>query len=111
MDKSLETKLDKLNIEELVEVQDRVSSLLETKKLDALLELRKEFEEKAQACNASLDDVLNVKLPKTKSKPKYRNTENPDQTWTGKGRPPLWMGIDADMTDEEKESIKSNFKI
>lgn len=29
--------------------------------------------------------------PKTVSAPKYRNPENPDQTWTGKGRQPEWF--------------------
>lgn len=29
--------------------------------------------------------------PKKPSVPKYRNPENPDQTWTGKGRQPDWF--------------------
>ncbi|WP_341367001.1 H-NS histone family protein [Yoonia sp. BS5-3] len=29
--------------------------------------------------------------PKTASAPKYRNPDNPDQTWTGKGRQPEWF--------------------
>lgn len=28
---------------------------------------------------------------KTVSPPKYRHPENPEQTWTGKGRQPDWM--------------------
>lgn len=27
----------------------------------------------------------------TKTKAKYRNPENPDQTWTGRGRKPQWV--------------------
>ena len=27
----------------------------------------------------------------TKVPPKYRNTANPEQTWTGRGRQPRWM--------------------
>ncbi len=36
--------------------------------------------------------------------PKYRNPENPDQTWTGKGRRPEWIkaaqaaGVDIDKS-------------
>ncbi|MFD3190936.1 H-NS family nucleoid-associated regulatory protein [Sedimentitalea sp. HM32M-2] len=26
-----------------------------------------------------------------KSKPKYRNPENPEQTWSGRGRKPQWI--------------------
>ncbi|MBY6059723.1 H-NS family nucleoid-associated regulatory protein [Leisingera daeponensis] len=29
--------------------------------------------------------------PKPKSPPKYRNPENPSQTWTGRGRKPQWI--------------------
>jgi DNA-binding protein H-NS len=29
--------------------------------------------------------------PKTVSAPKYRNPDNTDQTWTGKGRQPEWF--------------------
>ena len=29
--------------------------------------------------------------PKKPSVPKYRNLENPEQTWTGKGRQPDWF--------------------
>ncbi len=31
------------------------------------------------------------KGPKTASVPKYRNPDNADQTWTGKGRQPEWF--------------------
>lgn len=40
---------------------------------------------------------------KPKSAPKFRNSENPDQTWTGKGRKPDWFkaGIDAGKTEDD----------
>ena len=28
---------------------------------------------------------------RAKSEPKYRNPENPDQTWSGRGRKPNWV--------------------
>ena len=43
--------------------------------------------------------------PKAKAKPKYRNPENPEQTWSGRGRKPLWFNAaisgGADITDLE----------
>jgi len=43
--------------------------------------------------------------PKAKVKAKYRNPANPEQTWSGRGRRPLWinaaMNDGADITDLE----------
>lgn len=43
--------------------------------------------------------------PKAKAKPKYRNPANPEQTWSGRGRKPLWineaLNNGADITDLE----------
>lgn len=32
-----------------------------------------------------------VASPRGKVAPKYRNPENPEQTWTGRGKSPLWV--------------------
>lgn len=59
--------------------------------------------EKAAAAHGfSLADITGDTAPKTKTRkaktgpkaasvPKYRNPENADQTWTGKGRQPEWF--------------------
>lgn len=59
--------------------------------------------EKAAAAHGfSLADITGEATPKAKTRkaksgpksvsaPKYRNPENPDQTWTGKGRQPEWF--------------------
>ncbi len=43
--------------------------------------------------------------PKKKAPPKYRNPANPEQTWSGRGRKPLWINAalesGADITDLE----------
>ncbi|NHX27966.1 H-NS histone family protein, partial [Escherichia coli] len=36
----------------------------------------------------SLADLTGASTP---AAPKYRNPENPDQTWSGRGRKPLWV--------------------
>lgn len=42
---------------------------------------------------------------KSKSPAKYRNPENPDQTWTGKGRKPDWFkaAIEAGKSESDFE--------
>ena len=37
---------------------------------------------------------------KSKSAPKYRNPDNPDQTWTGRGRRPDWIRDAMDKGDD-----------
>ncbi|MBS1301345.1 H-NS histone family protein [Loktanella sp. SALINAS62] len=43
----------------------------------------------------TLEDVSKLPAPRraagVKSAPKYRNPDNADQTWTGKGRQPDWF--------------------
>ncbi|PUB16379.1 H-NS histone family protein [Yoonia sediminilitoris] len=43
--------------------------------------------------------------PKKPSAPRFKNPENPDQTWTGKGRQPEWYkaAIAAGNTPEQME--------
>ena len=43
--------------------------------------------------------------PKSVSAPKYKNPENPEKTWTGKGRQPDWFkaALAAGKTPEEME--------
>jgi len=43
--------------------------------------------------------------PKTKIAPKYRNPENPEQTWTGRGRRPLWV-VAAEASGKTLEDLK-----
>jgi DNA-binding protein H-NS len=40
---------------------------------------------------AELTGVPGAKKTKAVSPPKYRHPENPEQTWTGRGRQPDWM--------------------
>lgn len=55
----------------------------------------------AKAFGYSLDDLADVKVKKRKTAaksdgrskvaPKYRNPNNADETWTGRGRKPKWV--------------------
>jgi DNA-binding protein H-NS len=50
----------------------------------------------------SASDIIQVA-----STPKYRNPANPSDTWTGRGRMPLWMKALTDKgAKREKFSIK-----
>jgi len=88
---------------ELTKLQTDVEKALEAVKARELRLARKAAETAVNKFGFSLDDISlpaqNVKKPgpkkkaaaKSPSKPKYHHPENPDQTWTGKGRQPQWF--------------------
>ena len=38
-----------------------------------------------------LDEIIEMRKPRAKVAPKYRNSDEPEQTWTGRGRTPKWV--------------------
>ena len=55
----------------------------------------------------SLDDVLGgkTKSKKTAQPPKYQHPENPELTWTGKGRRPAWFVQHIDAGGKEEDLL------
>lgn len=54
-----------------------------------------ELEEKARELGFSLSELTGISAPKSKRRApavaKYRNPQNPEETWSGRGRPPRWL--------------------
>ncbi len=90
--------LNELSLEELValkgDVEKQISKIQRVKKSDILKKMNALAKE---AGYSSVADVVEgsgrkpradkgIKLP-----PKYRNPEDPDKTWSGKGRAPQWV--------------------
>jgi DNA-binding protein H-NS len=72
-----------------------------------LRKVRQEMEKLAAAHGVSVADVMGSKAPakkapKTKSAPKFANPDDKSQTWTGKGRQPVWYkaAIEAGKTPD-----------
>lgn len=72
------------------DVDQAIASFEERQRQQALAEL----ESKAKEMGFSLSELTGGKA-KTKgrsvSAPKYRDPEDPDRTWTGRGRQPEWF--------------------
>ncbi|RME14646.1 MAG: H-NS histone family protein [Alphaproteobacteria bacterium] len=79
------------------DVDKALARLAEAEKRAAL----KAAEAAARAHGYSLAEITGADLPSLKGEkrtgtrgkvaPKYRNPENPDETWSGRGRAPRWM--------------------
>ena len=55
-------------------------------------EARRDLEEKAREYGFSLSELTDAKTTKRATPaPKYRNSGNPEQTWSGRGRQPVWF--------------------
>lgn len=83
--------LNTLSLKELKtlrkDIDKAIADFENRKKREALSELEK----KAAEMGFSLSELTNVGKVKKISPPKYRNPNDPEQTWTGRGRTPLWV--------------------
>ena len=85
--------LEGLSKEELVDLKKRVDRATvefeDRKKQEAIAAL----EGKARALGYKLNELVNTSGKRTRrpAKPKYANPANKSQTWTGRGRKPLWV--------------------
>lgn len=84
--------LEKLSKDELLALQKDVAKALKTLDARRKAEAKKAAEAAVREYGFSLDDLLDGKGPKgSKGIAKYRNPDDPSQTWTGRGRKPNWI--------------------
>lgn len=100
--------LDGMSRLELLELQTNVGKALKKAEVKERNEALKAAEKAAAQYGFSLDQLSGGKArsgKQTVSAPKYRNPDNPEQTWTGRGRKPQWvhdaLQRGADITELE----------
>jgi DNA-binding protein H-NS len=98
LEKLISSDLPKLSYEDLIQVQDALSALIRQQRENAKQDLLKELEDKASALGLTLEELLPGKAQAkrkvaTKSNPpaRYRNPNDPSNTWSGRGRKPKWV--------------------
>lgn len=90
-------KLKDMAVEELVELKQGIDTLISQKQKEQTKNLVEEFKVKAAKLGLTIEDIMGLesnKPRKTKGKkvaPKYQNPNDNSQTWTGRGRKPLWV--------------------
>ena len=87
------SRLPSMNYSELVALGRSISDAVVTKKDEALADLRRQKEQllgkitvEGAALGFSLDDIMGTSVV-----PKYRNPDNANETWSGRGRSPKWF--------------------
>jgi|SRR5690554_172510 len=96
--------LDSLSIAELKTLQDQAAAMVEKKQEDTVKEAREQVRQIAASLGMSVEELMGLKKASGKSKatgqkvaPKYRNPNNSAETWTGRGRKPLWLQAELDQ--------------
>jgi DNA-binding protein H-NS len=101
-------KLKNMSRKELLQLQKDVEAELKKAETRDRREALKAAEQAAAEFGFALSELGGSKRgagKQTKSAPRYKNPENENQTWTGKGRKPQWvhdaLGAGKELSDLE----------
>ena len=84
--------LEKMSFAELSKLRLHVDHLMVEKQTSEKSALRQKMAEMAEAAGMSIDDLFGKgRKGKGSVAVKYRDLKNPESTWTGRGRMPLWL--------------------
>ncbi len=88
--------LERLSISDLEELIKLSKSQIQRIRAKKIADTRREIERLAREAGVSLGEIFELgdKMPSKKTRsvaPKYRNPDNPAQTWTGRGQKPVWL--------------------
>lgn len=84
--------VSKMSLKELLVLEAKVEEAIEAAREREKAEVKSMLEEKAARAGFSVQEVFGMR--KTRGKKagiKYRNPQNPSETWAGRGRQPLWL--------------------
>jgi DNA-binding protein H-NS len=87
-------ELEGMTVKELRGLKEKIDIAIVEREKTERADLRIKMEALAAASGLTLDDVLGSRRGKGSRGQvavKYRNPENPAETWTGRGRKPNWL--------------------
>jgi DNA-binding protein H-NS len=102
---SMKPDISSLSVEDLKRLQAEAQTLIASKKDQAIEDAYNQIMSIAEAVGFSVDEVLafgEQKRKKTTRKvvePRYRNKNNPEETWTGRGKQPRWLVAELEKGD------------
>ena len=86
--------LEKMSLKDLLELEVKVQSAIESAKDTQRIELKQKIEELASDSGFSVEELFTYGSPSLKGRtvaPKYINPDNNSETRTGRGRKPKWL--------------------
>ncbi len=80
-----------LNYDQLGELIQAATKLQANKKQEEKAALLEAFKAQAKEKGMTLEEIISGKTSRKPVAAKYRNPDDASQTWTGRGRKPLWV--------------------
>ena len=98
--------LDKMSYSELATLLTEIDRAMVEKQAAERIALRQKLSDMAKDAGLTLDEVFGkARKRKGSVAPKYRDTKNPENTWTGRGRMPRWMVAATKGSKAKKEDF------
>lgn len=88
-----EIDLNNFSTSELEELAKSIDKELKRREIEKRRNVKAQIRELAASLGMTPEEVLGIESAKkaTYKVPKYQNPDNPEQTWTGKGKRPAWL--------------------
>lgn len=86
--------LEEMSLNELQQLQKNITRMIDSYQERAKRDALSKLQETAKSFGYTIEELLDVKPEKrTRApvQPKYRHSENPELTWSGRGRKPAWF--------------------
>jgi DNA-binding protein H-NS len=101
------SNLEKLSYAELAKMESRIAELKVEKQNAERAELRRKVTEMINAAGFDMHELFGKGSGKARGKVavKYRDPQNPENTWTGRGRMPRWMAAAVKGGKAKKEDF------
>jgi DNA-binding protein H-NS len=105
-----QSDIDAMSVKDMMELQPKLAEAIIERKAQEKTEIKAKLAALAEKSGFSLDELFRKARKNgngSKVAPKYRNPADSAQTWTGRGRMPLWIKAHADKgTKLDKFLIK-----
>lgn len=95
MEQDLSAKLANSSVAELEQLTEEIKTAIEERKIKEINDARIHVRELAESLGITLEELIaepNKPAKATKKATvKFRNTQNENETWTGRGKQPKWL--------------------
>jgi DNA-binding protein H-NS len=85
-----DSDLEKMPLDDLWSLHERIIPILDRKLDQERCELQRRLDELGRRFGGSPADIPQ-RRPYPKVEPKFRNPNNPSETWSGRGKQPGWV--------------------
>ncbi len=101
------SNLEKLSYADLAKMETRIAQLKVEKQNDERAELRRRVTEMVKSAGFDVHELFGKGSGKARGKVavKYRDPQNPENTWTGRGRMPRWLAAATKGGKAKKEDF------